>query len=124
MAGVRLSTLLLRGREIVVGGNSAPRGKHVYYRIASNRAGSNKRVKDVKLVESEREREREKERERGSSVRLEFSAIRYGNTPEIIIVIKVVVCRVLFFIDSSSCHSWFAEFLYLALLPRSYSGRH
>lgn len=71
-----------------------------------------------------RETERKREREIGSSVRLEFSAIRYGSTPEIVIINNVVVRRNLFFIDSSSCHSWLAEFLYLVLLPRSYGGQH
>jgi hypothetical protein len=124
MAGVRL----LRGREIVAVGNSAPRGKHVYYRIASNRAGPNKRVKDVKLVESESEKETERAK---LVVRLCWNenAVRYGSTPEIviniiIIIIVVVVRRCSFFIDSPPCHSWLAEFLYLALLPRSFFREH
>jgi len=50
-------------------------------------------------------RVREREIYIGSSVRLEFSAIRYGSTPEIVIIINVVVRPILLFIDSSSCHS-------------------
>jgi hypothetical protein len=58
---------------------------------------------------------------------LEFSAVRYGSTPEIviiiiIIIIVVVVSRSSFFIDPSRCHSWLAEFLYLALVRRSSAG--
>jgi hypothetical protein len=84
-------------RDCCLGGNSAPRGKHVYYPTASDRAAqgrfNRKRCKTCQV----------RERKTGSSDGWRFWTDRYQShsTPEVIII----VYRGSLSIDPSRCHT-------------------
>jgi len=92
-------------RDCCLGENSAPRGKHVYCRIASNRAGTNKRVKGRNTCQ-----DRGRERER--------SVVGWIEAWNSQVSRHITIRGGFIFIDPSRCHCWLSEFLHFATLSR------